>query len=101
MPMTLEDKLNYEALGREIAIRLMPDSLLSTEDVAAMLRYTPRYVRENLVLSPGFPEAIRLPIRRKDGKLVSGDPRWRRADILEWIEANRNGRRAGTRRRNQ
>lgn len=96
---TNELKLDYEALGREIAVRLMPDALLCAKDVGAMLGYGARYVRETLSSAPGFPQPIRFPVRKDDGKLGSGDPRWSRADILKWIEANKNGRRAGTRRR--
>lgn len=93
-------EFDYEALGREIAVRLMPDALLSAKDVGAMLGYAPRYVRETLSTSPGFPTPIRFPVRKDDGKLGNGDPRWSRADIIQWIEANKNGRRSGTRRRN-
>lgn len=74
-------------LARQIAARLDPDSLLDAEDVAAMLKCSPRYVREQYACAPGFPKAIRLtgPNERR------GSPRWRRSDIMKWIDSHAYG----------
>ena len=45
------------ALAREIASRMAPDSLLSSEDVGALLKCSSRYVNESVSLAPGFPKA--------------------------------------------
>lgn len=74
-------------LAREIAVRMAPDALLDSEDVAALLRCTARYVTEQYVLVPGFPKAIRLtgPEGRRS------KPRWQRSAIMEWVEAHKDG----------
>jgi len=78
--------INVEALAREIAMRMDPDSLLDTSDVAAMLKCEPRYVAEEFAKSPGFPEAYRLT--KREGK---SHPRWKRSEIQAWINSHSNG----------
>lgn len=76
-----------ESLARQIAARMDPDALLDAEDVAAILKCSPRYVTEQYVLAAGFPKAIRLtgPEKRRS------QPRWRRSEIMAWVDAHRNG----------
>jgi len=74
--------VNVQELAREIAARLAPDALLSAEDVAALLKCSPAYVREKFANAPRFPPAIRLAIAG-GGR---GHPRWRRSEIMEWID---------------
>lgn len=76
-----------EDLARQIAARMDPDALLDAEDVAAILKCSPRYVTEQYVLATGFPKAIRLtgPEKRRS------QPRWRRSEIMAWVDAHRNG----------
>lgn len=71
-------------LAREIAFRMAPDALLDSEDIAAMLRCTPRYVTSRYAHAPGFPKAILL--RGANGGVSK--PRWRRVDIATWIESH-------------
>jgi predicted DNA-binding transcriptional regulator AlpA len=79
---------NVKQLAREIAARLSPDALLNADDVAAMLRLTPRVVREKYALADGFPAAIRLA--GKDG--TRGHPRWLRSDVVAWIAKHLDGK---------
>jgi len=85
--------LNIQELAREIAVRLAPDALLNAEDVAALLKCSTGYVLEHYVHAPGFPYAIRLagPNGRR------GQPRWRRSEIMDWIDTQhvRHNSRAG------
>jgi len=74
--------INTQELAREIAVRLAPDALLSAEDVAALLRCSPGYVREKFIHAPEFPVAIRLA--GPEGK--RGHPRWRRSEIMDWVD---------------
>jgi len=75
--------INIQELAREIAVRLAPDALLNTEDVA-LLKCSPGYVREQYAHTPGFPKTIRLT--GPNGR--QSQPRWRRAEIMEWIDMN-------------
>lgn len=76
--------INVEHLAREIAMRMAPDALLDAEDVAALLKCSARYVLEDYSKAPGFPKAIRLmgPNQRR------GNARWRRSDIVEWVNSH-------------
>jgi hypothetical protein len=78
---------DVENLARQIAARMAPDALLDSEDVGAILKCSPRYVREQFAIAPGFPKAIRLtgPEHRR------GSPRWRRSDIMDWVNSHVNG----------
>lgn len=89
--------IDVEALARHIAVRLDPEALLDAEDVGAILRCTARYVKESYALAPGFPKAIRLPGPNDQ----RSQPRWRRSQIMAWIEANEGGKstRGGPRRK--
>lgn len=78
-------EIEVESLAREIAFRLAPDALLDATDVAHILGCQPRYVTEHYGKTPGFPGAIRLP--GPNGN--KGHPRWIRAEIAEWIRAQR------------
>ena len=82
---TTDYDFNYSELARQIAARISPEALLSAEDVGAMLGYPARYIRETIALAPGFPVAIRLRLDI-DGK--RSNPRWRRADVEEWVTAH-------------
>src|SRR5699024_7628103 len=71
-----------QELARELAARMAPDALLDAADVGALLGCSPRYVTEQYVLAPGFPTAIRLT--GAGGR--RGKPRWKRSDIMAWID---------------
>lgn len=96
---SVDDPLDesVSALAREIAVRLAPDALLDAADVAALIKCQPRYVTEHYAAAPGFPKAIRLT---GPGKTRS-QPRWRRAEIMDWVASHANGasRRGGRPRR--
>lgn len=74
-------------LARQIAARMDPDALLDADDVAAMLKYSRRYVAEKLAAAPGFPRAVRLATSGTQ----RGDPRWRRSEIVAYIGAHCDG----------
>lgn len=74
--------LDYEELARHIAARLDDDALIDAQDIAAMWKFSPRYVAEVMTKIPGFPEPTRLPGR--DGK--PGHPRWRKRDVIAYAE---------------
>lgn len=78
-----------QELARELAVRMAPDALLDREDVASLLRCTPRYVSDHYSLAPGFPRAIYLA-SGPDGR--RGLPKWRRSAIMEWIEKQADGK---------
>lgn len=78
-----EMDIDLVALAREIALRMDPDALLDSKDVAAMLKCSPRYVVDHYMGSRGFPKAVRLPAP-KGGK---GHPRWLRSDLTSYIDA--------------
>lgn len=80
--------MDIQELAREIAARMAPDALLDADDVAALLKCSTRYVVEQYAVSPGFPETIRLT--GPDGR--RGHPRWRRADIMAWVDSHGAGR---------
>lgn len=82
--------VDVEELAREIAARMDPDALWDSKDVSSFIKCTPRYVTEDLAGTPGFPPAIRLP--GPSGR--RGQPRWRRAAIVKWVESCEAGRRA-------
>lgn len=83
----MTDQVDVQALAREIAVRMAPDALLEAEDVGAMLKCTGRYVTEHYVAAPGFPKPLRLTGR--DGR--RSKPRWRRCDIVAWVESHVGG----------
>lgn len=90
--------IDIEALAREIAFRMDPDALMDAEDVGAYLKCSARYVQEGYATSPGFPKAIRLtgPKGRR------GNARWKRQDIMKWVDSHINGRsKRGGRPRNE
>lgn len=82
------ETVNIDDLARKIAMRMDPEALLDAEDVGAWLKCSGRYVLEHYVLAPGFPRAIRLTL--PEGR--KSNPRWRRQDISQWIDAHLNGR---------
>lgn len=73
--------LDLQALAREIAARMAPDALLDADDVGALMKYSPRYVTEELAKRPWFPKPVNLGAK--------GQPRWMRADIAACIAARR------------
>ena len=90
--------LDIQTLAREIVMRLDPQALMDAEDVGAYLKCSARYVQEEYALAPGFPKAIRLtgPAGRR------GNARWRRQDIVAWVDSHSNGqsKRGGRPRKN-
>ena len=56
----MTEVIDLRALARELAARMADDSLLDSDDVAALLKCSPRQVLERYALTPGFPPAIRL-----------------------------------------
>lgn len=89
--------MDVVALARELAARMAPDALLDADDAGAILGVTGRYLREQLAAAPGFPRAVRLPLAG-GGR---AHPRWRRSDIMRWVDDNADGRstRGGRRRK--
>jgi predicted DNA-binding transcriptional regulator AlpA len=84
--------IDVQELAREIAARMAPDALLDASDVAALLKVSPRYITEQYALSDGFPRAIRLD--GPDGR--KSKPRWRRSDIMRWLDSySKPGKRTG------
>lgn len=77
-----------EELARQIAARLASDALLDARDIGALLKCTPAYVTEAYARAPGFPQAIRL--RGLDGR--RSKPRWRRHDVIDWINSHLGGK---------
>lgn len=77
-----------EELARQIAARMAPDALLNAEDVAAILGCTAKYVTAQYAVTPGLPAAIRLtgPGGRRS------QPKWKRSDIMAWIDSHTEGR---------
>lgn len=103
---SVSSDFDYKELARQIVLLTSDSTLLTAEDVGVMLSYPPRYIRETISLSPGFPKAIRLGLpsdtpndgSKKTTKL--SNRRWRRCDIESWIDSHRNGRRPGAPKRN-
>ncbi len=83
----MTEGIDIEALARQIAFRMAPESLMDAEDVGAYLKCSARYVQERYSITPGFPKAIRLT--GPDGR--RGNARWRRSDITEWVNSHING----------
>jgi len=81
---------DVQELAREIAMRMDPEALLDTADVASFIKCEPRYVSEQFARAPGFPKAIHLP--GPDGR--RGKPRWRRSDILAWVQSCEEGKKS-------
>lgn len=75
-------------LAREIARILLDehriDGLWSLKSVAAWFEISERKARD-LVNTPGFPRASRLP---SDGEGL-GHPRWLAAEVIAWWKENR------------
>ncbi len=55
--------------------------LMSTADVGNILGVSARRVAESVAKVPGFPKPIRIPTLRGG----VGKPRWKQADIENWI----------------
>jgi len=81
-------------IADEILERLKPSipieyALWSTKEIGEYLQRPAQVVRERIVCLPGFPEAIRLP-NIDGGKSF---PRWKAAEVIEWVESHQSGRR--------
>lgn len=76
--------IDHELLARQIAAHLDENALLDAADIAALWKFSTRYVSEVMTKIPGFPEPVRLPGR--DGK--PGHPRWRKRDVIAYAEAH-------------
>lgn len=74
-------------LAREITARMSPDALLDAADIAALIKCRPRYVTEHFAAAPGFPKAIRLT-GPNGGR---SQPRWRRSEVMAWVDSHANG----------
>ena len=76
--------VDVKELARELAARIAVDALLDALDIAALLKCSSRYVTEGYALTPGFPKPIRLvgPGGRRS------HPRWRRSDVIDWINSH-------------
>lgn len=82
---------DIQHLARELAARMAPDALLDANDVAALLKYEPRYVSERLSRAEGFPRCVKIP-----GVLgTKGQRRWVRSDIVTWYESIKAGKKPG------
>lgn len=84
----MNETVNIKELARHLGAIISDDALLDTEDVAAILKVTPRYVTESYVNAPGFPQPIYLT--GVDGR--KSKPRWIRRDVIEWIGKHATGR---------
>ena len=84
----MNTEIDHALLAREIAMRMAPDSLLDSEDVGAMLKCDARYVRETYIKAPGFPKPVRLT--GPNGQ--RSQPRWKRQDMVDWINSHTEGR---------
>jgi predicted DNA-binding transcriptional regulator AlpA len=56
--------------------------LWSSDEIAAYLCVSKRQAAEKIVMLPGFPQPIRLPVL-KGGR---GHPRWKAAEVIEWVD---------------
>ncbi len=83
--------IDIEALAREIAARIAPDALLTYADASALLAVSESYFRDHYAPAPGFPKPLRLV--GVTGK--PGHPRYLRADLIAWINAQRPGAKGG------
>lgn len=61
-------------------LTLLTDELLAADEIAKILKVNPRQVSERYSMRPDFPKPIRLPSAKGQGL-----KRWKRADIMEWI----------------
>lgn len=86
--------IDYEVLARHLAARMAPDALLDAEDVGALLKCSGRYFQESYALDPTFPRPVVLPsVGRinEESKTRRRRKRWKRAEVMEWIDAHRDG----------
>lgn len=60
------------------------DPLLKAEDIAAIIGVSARQVAERYAALPSFPRPIRLPSPKGRGVM-----RWRKGEVLEWIDGLR------------
>lgn len=77
-----------DQLAEEIAERLrqaipLSIALWDINTIAIYLKVSSRHAAERIVVLPDFPKAIRLPSRGGEG---IGHPRWKAAEIIEWVE---------------
>jgi len=88
VPQPVTPTIDIQALAREIAFRMDPEALLDAHDVGAMLKCASRYILEEYMKTLGFPKPLRLtgPEKRRS------HPRWRRQDIMDWINFHMEGR---------
>lgn len=83
----MQSGIDMRELARHLGAMIADDALLDTEDVAAMLKVSPRYVSESYVNAPGFPAPIYLT--GSEGR--KSKPRWMRRDVIEWISKHAAG----------
>lgn len=69
-----------ELIRRIVADVTIPDEarLWSAEDIAQYLQMSPRTVSEKLSMSPRFPRALKLGVKR-----------WYMVEVLAWAKKNR------------
>jgi predicted DNA-binding transcriptional regulator AlpA len=65
----------------------MADILLTAADIAKILQVSPRVVAEKYAMHPNFPVPLRLPSPKGQGV-----HRWKREEIMTWIDSLREGR---------
>lgn len=57
------------------------EPLMKAEDIAALLQVSTRVVSETYAMRPDFPTPIRLPSVSGQGRY-----RWKREEVMAWIE---------------
>lgn len=65
-------------------------ALWGADEIADYLAVSRRQAAEKVVMLPGFPQPIRLPVLR-GGK---GHPRWKAAEVIAWAESHQEKRAA-------
>lgn len=76
---------DISAIAAAVAKNIAPPipleiDLWSAAEIAAFLKVSTRQVTERIVLAPGFPKSIRLPM--SDGSRMH--PRWPAKEVIKW-----------------
>lgn len=74
-------------LAREIAARSTDDSLLDADDVAALLKVKVKNFQDNYSSVKSFP----APYRLVNASGQQGHRKWRRGDVIKWIDQHKDG----------
>jgi len=64
---------------------LIPEEkvMLSAKDISLILRYEPKYFRQDIATQKTFPKPFKLKIGNRKSGL-----RWKATEVLDWIEKN-------------